>query len=226
MQSQAQRKTFIVIMAGGVGSRFWPASRESQPKQFLDILGVGKSLLRMTFERFEKLVPPERMFIMTNQLYKAQVMEHLPEIPERNILLEPSRNNTAPAVAYATLRLLSENPNAVFVTAPSDHVILKEDHFLELIQKALGFAEKNHKIVTLGIEPTRPDTGYGYIEIEKGQEIDGVEKVKAFKEKPDLSTAEDYLKSGNYLWNAGIFIWSGQHLRKSFEKNAKTLKSN
>lgn len=210
-------------MAGGIGSRFWPESTKDRPKQFLDILGVGKSLLRMTFERFEKLVPVERIFIMTNQLYKGQVMEHLPEIPERNILLEPSRNNTAPAVAYATMRLLAENPNVVFVTAPSDHVILKEDHFLQLIQKALSFAEKNDKIVTLGIEPTRPDTGYGYIEIENGQSIDGVEKVKAFKEKPEFSTAEDYLQSGNYLWNAGIFIWSGQHLKRSFEKNAPEI---
>ena len=213
-------------MAGGVGSRFWPASTEDIPKQFLDILGVGKSLLRLTFERFLKLVPADHILIVTNKRYKSLTLEHLPEIPEKNILCEPSRNNTGPCVAYTALRLQAENPNSIFVTAPSDHVILKEDAFLEKIKQAFHFIENNNAIITLGIQPTRPDTGYGYIETDckcEGNPEDksvGVCSVKAFKEKPDRQTAQHYLEDGNYLWNAGIFVWKAKDLIESFNRNA------
>ncbi len=209
-------------MAGGVGSRFWPSSTEATPKQFLDILGVGKSLLQLTTDRFLKIVPAERILILTNQRYKQQVMDHLPMIPERNILCEPSRNNTGPCVAYTALRLFAENEDAVFVTAPSDAVIMYVDVFAEKIRQALAYVEKNDGIVTLGIQPTRPDTGYGYIEIDKHATGD-VLKVQQFREKPDLETAESYLDAGNYFWNAGIFIWKAASLIESFRKNAPDI---
>jgi len=220
---------YITIMAGGVGSRFWPASTEETPKQFLDILGVGKSLLRLTFERFLHLVPAERILIVTNKRYKTLTQKHLPELPEQNILCEPTRNNTAPCVAYTALRLRAENPNAIFVTAPSDHVILKEEAFLDKIRQAFAFVAENDAIVTLGIQPTRPDTGYGYIETDckcEGAEEDasvGVCSVKAFREKPDRATAEHYLEDGGYLWNAGIFIWKASALIDSFAQNAPDI---
>lgn len=220
---------YITIMAGGIGSRFWPASTEETPKQFLDILGVGKSLLRLTFERFLKIVPAERILIVTNKKYKPLTQEHIPEIPLKNILCEPSRNNTGPSVAYTALRLQAENPDAIFVTAPSDHVILKEDLFLEKIQEAFSFVEKNDAIVTLGIQPTRPDTGYGYIEVsDENKQINTSTnkqplKVISFKEKPDQSTAQQYIASGNYLWNGGIFIWKASNLIESFNKNAPDI---
>ncbi len=213
-------------MAGGVGSRFWPASTEDTPKQFLDILGVGKSLLRLTFERFLKLVPADHILIVTNKRYKSLTQEHLPELPERNILCEPSRNNTGPCVAYTALRLKAENPDAIFVTAPSDHVILKEEAFLDKIRQAFAFVEHNNAIVTLGIQPSRPDTGYGYIETDCKCEGDledasiGVCSVNAFKEKPNKETAQQYLDDGSYLWNAGIFIWKAKDLIESFKSNA------
>lgn len=212
---------YITIMAGGVGSRFWPASTEDTPKQFLDILGVGKSLLRLTFERFLNLVPADRILIVTNKKYKALTQEHLPELPEENILCEPSRNNTGPCVAYTALRLKAMNPDAVFVTAPSDHVILKEEEFLSKIKQAFNFLETNKGIVTLGIQPTRPDTGYGYIE--KGNSDNDVYKVSAFKEKPNRELAQEYLASNNYLWNAGIFVWRAKDLITSFEDNAPDI---
>lgn len=220
---------YITIMAGGVGARFWPASTEDTPKQFLDILGVGKSLLRLTFERFLKLVPADRILIVTNKKYKALTKQHLPELPDANILCEPSRNNTGPCVAYTALRLRATHPDAVFVTAPSDHVILKEEAFLAKINQAFDFVEQNDAIVTLGIQPTRPDTGYGYIETDcecKGDEDDasiGVCSVNAFKEKPNKTTAEQYIEEGSYLWNAGIFIWNAENLIQSFKLNAPQI---
>lgn len=213
---------YITIMAGGIGSRFWPSSTEDTPKQFLDILGVGKSLLRLTADRFLQIVSPDRILILTNQQYKGQVMQHLPEVPERNILCEPSRNNTGPCVAYTALRLFAENENAIFVTAPSDAVILKTDVFVEKIKSALVFVQDNNAIVTLGIQPTRPDTGYGYIEVNKEDEGD-VLKVNRFREKPNRETALEYLKAGNYFWNAGIFVWKAKDLIESFNTNAPEI---
>ncbi len=221
--SNTSKNYYVAIMAGGVGSRFWPASRESLPKQFLDILGIGKSLIRMTYERFAKIIPPEQILVVTNKRYVNLVSEHLPELPARNILAEPSRNNTGPCVAYTALRLYADNPNATFVVAPSDHVILKEQTFIQNIEKALAYASDNEVIVTLGIKPTRPDTGYGYIESDQSSALDGVEKVKSFKEKPDTDTAQQYLDDGSYYWNAGIFVWSCKTILSSFKANAPEI---
>lgn len=205
-------------MAGGIGSRFWPASREARPKQFMDILGVGKSLIRLTFERFLKLCPAENIFIVTNGIYKDLVKEHLPEITDNQILCEPSRNNTGPCVAYTSFKLHALNPDANFVVAPSDHIILKEEAFVGLLNTALDFTASNEAIVTLGIEPSRPDTGYGYINFTKKDTEGPIYKVKRFREKPDLATAQEYVASGDYLWNAGIFVWSVKTILKAFEE--------
>jgi len=211
---------YVAIMAGGVGSRFWPASREHLPKQFLDILGVGKSLIRLTYERFTKIIPPERILVVTNKIYSDLVHEHIPEIPKTNIITEPSRNNTGPCVAYTAFRLNAMDPKSVFVIAPSDHVILKEEAFLNKITEALDFASEEEVIVTLGIEPTRPDTGYGYIESTNEMVKGEIQKVKSFREKPNIETAQTYLDSGGYFWNAGIFVWSSRTILNSFKKNA------
>lgn len=209
-------------MAGGIGSRFWPASRTSNPKQFLDILGVGKSLIRLTFERFLKLCPSENIYVVTHDMYKDLVLKHLPELTEKQVICEPSRNNTGPCVAYTAFKLFDLNPAANLVIAPSDHVILKEDIFVEKLEQALAFSAENEALVTLGISPTRPDTGYGYIHFEKNSS-NGIHKVLSFKEKPDLTTAQAYLKSGAYLWNAGIFVWSAETILNAFNTLAPTI---
>ncbi len=219
---------YICILAGGIGSRFWPSSTVERPKQFLDILGVGKSLIQLTYDRCLQLVPPERILIITNKRYRALVQEHLPGIPPNNILCEPSMNNTGPAVAYAALRIQAEDPKAVFAMLPSDHMILKEDAYLDKLRQALDFAGSSNAIVTLGILPTRPDTGYGYISAEIGAvsaELNGssILKVAAFKEKPDRETAEAYLSAGHYFWNAGMFIWSVETVLRSFEMHAPEI---
>lgn len=215
-------QTFVAIMAGGVGSRFWPESRESRPKQFIDMLGVGKSLLRMTFERFLPLVPVSNIVVVTNKAYRELVQEHLPELKPSQILCEPSRNNTAPSIAYAALHLSAIDPHARMVVAPSDHLILKEDIFLERIQAALDFAGNNDALVTLGIQPSRPDTGYGYIQF--GTEANpGVRKVLRFTEKPNLGIAREFVESGEYLWNAGIFVWSLQHILEAYKSLAPEI---
>jgi len=215
---------FIAIMAGGVGSRFWPSSTNERPKQFLDILGIGKSLIRMTFERALRLVPADRVFIVTNGKYKSLVMEHLPELPQENILCEPSMNNTAPCIAYTALRINSIDPDAVFAVLPSDHVILKEDEYIHKLSQAFEFAATNAGIVTLGIQPTRPDTGYGYINFQKNPEDSNqIYKVISFKEKPDIATAQVYLDSGDYLWNAGMFVWSVSTILNSYIINAPQI---
>ena len=214
---------FVLIMAGGVGSRFWPASRESKPKQFLDILGVGKSLLRLTFERSLKLVDPQNVFIMTNDTYADQVAEELPEINRDQLFLEPSRNNTAPCIALASLKLKKRFGDGVCLVAPSDHIILDEDGFVRQVKTAMSFAGSNDALVTLGIEPVRPDTGYGYIQYNKDQVSDDVHKVKRFTEKPDLDTAQNFIASGDYLWNSGMFVWSVSSVLDAFERHAKSI---
>ncbi|MEM9920271.1 MAG: mannose-1-phosphate guanylyltransferase [Bacteroidota bacterium] len=223
--------TYVAIMAGGIGSRFWPASRTARPKQFLDILGVGKSLIRLTFERFLKLCPAENIFIVTNGLYKDLVKEHLPELSDNQILCEPSRNNTGPCVAYTAFKLQQLDPAANFIIAPSDHIVLKEEVFIEALRKALDFTKRENALLTLGIRPSRPDTGYGYINYAQEQveaphsndNIGGVHKVIQFTEKPQEEKARAFLASGDYLWNAGIFIWRAQSILKAFQKHAPEI---
>jgi mannose-1-phosphate guanylyltransferase len=216
--------THLLILAGGVGSRFWPASREDNPKQFLDILGTGKSLLRLTYERFAGRLPADRIWVITHEKYMDQVREHLPELPSDHILGEPSRNNTAPSIAWASMKLAKIDRDAVCVVVPSDHVILKEEAFHEKIERAVSFASaRRGSLLTLGISPTRPDTGYGYIEYDRDNPLDGVCKVRTFREKPDLNTAETYLESGNYVWNSGMFVWSVQAILEAFRKHAAQI---
>jgi mannose-1-phosphate guanylyltransferase len=203
MSSKQQR--YIVIMAGGAGTRFWPASTNDRPKQFLDILGIGKSLLGLTYERALRLVDPNHIIVLTNKKYRELVRKDCSQIPDTNILCEPSRNNTAPAIAWAALHINARSSDSAFAVLPSDHVILKEDLYLEHLNKAFDFAEKSDAIVTLGINPTRPDTGYGYIKYLQNET--GVKKVEKFVEKPDHAKAMEYLKDGSYLWNAGMFVW-------------------
>jgi mannose-1-phosphate guanylyltransferase len=211
---------YCVIMAGGVGSRFWPLSTPERPKQFLDVLGIGKSLLQMTYERLLHIAPVENMVVVTNELYRSLVEEQLPDLKKENILTEPQRKNTAPCIAYAAARIFAENPSANLVVAPSDHLIIQEEKFVRIIQIGLDEAASEECLVTLGIKPSRPDTGYGYIQFyENGDLIPGsVCRVKQFTEKPNRELAELFLKSGDYYWNSGIFIWSAQAILNALEK--------
>ncbi len=214
--------TYVAIMAGGVGSRFWPASRENKPKQFLDITGTGKSLLRLTFERFLGLTSADKIFIVTNDKYAAQVKEHLPEISDNQILREPSRNNTAPCVAYTAFKLLDLDPDANFVIAPSDALILNEALFVANLEQALAYTAENEAMVTLGIAPDSPHTGYGYIQF-RNESDGGVYPVERFTEKPDLDTAKAFLTDGRYLWNAGIFVWRASTILAAYEAYAPEI---
>ena len=216
--------TYVLIMAGGLGSRFWPKSRESYPKQFLDILGTGESLLQQTVNRFNGVCKSENIYVLTNSIYLDLVKVQLPEILEENILLEPSRNNTAPCIAYASYKIKSKNAAANIVVSPSDQLVLKEELFREKITNALNFASSNNALITLGIEPTRPDTGYGYIQYQQKEEGD-ICKVSTFLEKPNLNKAIEYLASGNYLWNAGIFIWNVDAITEALETLAPDVAS-
>lgn len=209
-------------MAGGVGSRFWPISRSHFPKQFIDILGIGKSLLQLTYERFAKICPAENIFVLTNAQYKDLVGAQISGLQEDQILLEPSRNNTAPCIAYASYKIFKSNNIANIVVAPSDHLILKEEEFLLKTREALNFTSHNNALVTLGISPTRPDTGYGYINFNK-ENLNDIYPVKRFVEKPTLVKAEEFLESGEYLWNAGIFVWSAQAIIAAFQKHAPEI---
>ncbi|MCX8211853.1 MAG: mannose-1-phosphate guanylyltransferase [Lewinella sp.] len=215
--------TYIAIMAGGVGSRFWPASREAHPKQFLDIMGDGRSLLRMTFERFLKVTTADKIFIVTNGKYQAQVLEHLPELSESQVLCEPSRNNTGPCVAYTAFKLRALDPDANIVIAPSDALIVNETLFADNINKALAYTAENDALVTLGIAPDQPHTGYGYIQFLGESGKDGVYSVKRFTEKPDFETAKSFLRDGDYLWNAGIFVWRAETVLKAYEQYAPEI---
>lgn len=206
-------------MAGGVGSRFWPSSRQKFPKQFLDILGIGKSLLQLTFERFLAVCPAENIYIVTNLEYKDLVQQQLPVLTTQQILTEPSRNNTAPCITYAALKLRKLNPDANFVVAPSDHMILKEAAFVEKINQGLEFVRTNDALLTLGIQPTYANTGYGYIHFDKDSG-DEIYKVYQFAEKPNLATAQKFFDSGDYLWNAGIFVWNVNTLLAALKEHA------
>ena len=202
-------------MAGGIGSRFWPMSRQSRPKQFLDILGTGKSFIRHTFERFEKLIPAENFLVVTNRRYKELVLEHLPELRPEQILCEPVGRNTAPCIAYAAYTLLKRDPEAEMVVTPSDHLILNEEDFRAIIRECMEFAVANDALMTVGIKPTRPETGYGYIQVSDDSRIS---KVKCFTEKPDIELARTFLQCGEFFWNSGIFIWKVRTIVDAFER--------
>jgi mannose-1-phosphate guanylyltransferase len=209
-------------MAGGIGSRFWPMSRNARPKQFLDILGTGKTLLQQTFDRFSKVCPPENIIIVTHVDYVSLVQSQLPQIDVSQILAEPLRRNTAPCIAYASHKIRLRDPEANIVVAPSDHVILKEDVFTDAILKCFEFTRNNESLLTLGITPSRPDTGYGYIQFideKKDRDIHAISRVKTFTEKPNLEMAKFFLQTGEFLWNAGIFIWNVNSILKAFSEH-------
>lgn len=214
---------YSIIMAGGIGSRFWPWSTTEKPKQFLDIFGTGKTLIEQTFERINRICPAENILIVTNELYRETIQNLLPEIPKENILCEPCRRNTAPCIAYGAYWIKKRNPEARILVAPSDHVILKEDKFIDIVNKGFEFATFNNALLTIGINPNRPETGYGYIQADMNnalEKIDGYNfyKVAKFTEKPNHEKAEQFLKSGDYFWNAGIFIWSVPSILKAFNQ--------
>ncbi len=207
---------YAIIMAGGVGSRFWPISRTSHPKQFLDILGTGKTLIQNTYKRFLKVCPKENIYVVTNENYAGLVKAQLPDMADQQILTEPVMRNTAPCIAYGCYKIESINPNACIVVAPSDHLILDEEAFVATIEKSMKTAESNECLVTLGIKPSRPDTGYGYIQFTNQVINHDFHKVKTFTEKPSLEIAKTFIQSGDFLWNAGIFIWSAKAILTSF----------
>ena len=208
---------YCVILAGGIGSRFWPFSRETYPKQFLDFFGTGRSLLQITYDRFTKIIPKENIYIATNESYSDLVRQQLPQLKDGQILLEPTRRNTAPCVAYAAYHIRAINPDANIVVAPSDHLILKEDVFLEEVRKGLDFVRDNDALLTMGIRPSRPETGYGYIQ-SCDLTTDGITQVKTFTEKPNLELAKIFYESGEFFWNSGIFMWNVNAIIDAFHK--------
>lgn len=216
---QKNRDTYVAIMAGGIGSRFWPLSRVNHPKQFLDILGTGKTLIQQTFERFASLVPVENIYIITSNEYLAVTQEQLPTIPRGNILGEPFRKNTAPCIAYISFKLQELNPNASLIVAPADHLIMNEGRFLETCTDALDFVNHFNALITIGITPTYANTGYGYIQHEGIQVIPSVYKVKTFTEKPNKELAKTFIASGDFLWNSGIFIWKVKNGIEAFHRH-------
>lgn len=219
---------YCVIMAGGVGSRFWPLSRQGRPKQFLDIIGTGKTLIQQTFERFVPYIPVENIFVVTSVRYKNLVKEQLPELKDEQVLLEPLRRNTAPCIAYAIHKIKLKNPQANLIVAPSDHLIIKEEEFMRQVKKGLDFIENNDALLTLGIKPSRPETGYGYIQVKERVEFnqfDNLYKVKTFTEKPDLEMAQIFVDCGEFFWNSGIFIWSLSSINSAFETYLNDISS-
>ena len=212
---------YVIIMAGGVGSRFWPLSRRERPKQFLDIVGSGETLIQQTYRRFKKSCPEKNIFIVTNAEHKDMVVQQLGIDPTR-VLGEPFRRNTAPCLAYGTFRILKENPDAVIAVTPADHLIIKEEKFTDVIQSCFDFAESNDALITLGIKPDRPETGYGYIQADQKKPAKGfgnLLKVKTFTEKPNVDLAKVFIESGDFYWNSGIFIWNISAILSAFEKH-------
>jgi len=209
---------YVAIMAGGIGSRFWPMSRQNFPKQFLDILNRGETLIQSTFKRFLAFIPRENIYVITSAEYASIVKEQLPDLPVENILGEPSRKNTAPCIAYISFKLHQKNEEASLIVAPSDHLILDEMDFNKVCLEALSFVNKHNAFITLGIKPSSPNTGYGYIQHEPQSVTDNVYKVKTFTEKPNAELAKTFLTSGDFLWNAGIFVWRVKNIIKAFEK--------
>lgn len=205
---------YCVIMAGGLGARFWPFSRNDRPKQFLDFFGTGRSLLQMTFDRFKTVVPVEHILVVSNVIYRDLILEQLPELQPEQILLEPARRNTAPCIAYAVNRIKAQTNQANIIVAPSDHLIMKEDSFLETIKTGLEFISHNDSLLTLGIKPSRPETGYGYIQVGEGKE--NLRRVKTFTEKPNEELAKVFFETGEFFWNSGIFLWNLQAIDSAF----------
>jgi mannose-1-phosphate guanylyltransferase len=213
------KNQYVAIIAGGIGSRFWPKSRVGYPKQFLDILNTGKTLIQYTFERFEQFVPKENIFIVTSGEYAEIIKEQLPQMNEENIVTEPSRKNTAPCIAYISFKIWKNNKEATLIVAPADHLILDNVTFQQTCEKAIRFVAENDALVTLGIKPTYPNTGYGYIQHEAESAADNVYKVRTFTEKPTLELAKTFLQSGDFMWNAGIFIWKASTIINRFERH-------
>lgn len=209
---------YVVILAGGIGSRFWPQSRTAYPKQFLDILNTGKTLIQSTYERYRSFLPKENIFVVTVDEYMNIVHSQLPELDPQNILAEPARKNTAPCIAYMAFKLIQKDPEAALIVAPSDHLVLDNAEFERVTFKALEFATHMKAFVTLGIKPTYPNTGYGYIQHEPLAVADDIYKVKTFTEKPNIELARTFIASGDFLWNAGIFIWQIKSIIKAFEQ--------
>ena len=210
------KHNYCIIMAGGVGSRFWPFSRNDRPKQFLDFFGTGRTLLQLTFDRIRHVVPAENILIVSNVIYKDLILEQLPEIKADQVLLEPNRRNTAPCIAYAVNRIKAMTDKANIIVAPSDHLILKELDFLETLKTGLEFVENNDCLLTLGIKPSRPETGYGYIQIDEGET--NLRRVKTFTEKPNHELAQIFFETGEFFWNSGIFLWNLQTIVKAFDE--------
>ena len=208
---------YAVLMAGGVGSRFWPVSTSSNPKQFHDMLGTGKTLIQKTFDRLNKFIPTENILILTNEQYNGLVLEQLPMVKQGQVVLEPAMRNTAPCILYASLKIQKMNPNAVMIVAPSDHWIEDEEAFEKDVTACFNKCEVENALCTLGIQPTFPNTGFGYIEFEKGSD-QNIKKVSQFREKPDYETAKEFLAQGSFLWNAGIFMWSVETIVEAFKK--------
>jgi mannose-1-phosphate guanylyltransferase len=211
------KNLYVVLMAGGVGVRFWPYSRNSKPKQFLDVLGTGRTLLQSTIDRFLPICPVENIYIVTHEEHTALVKEQLPQLASHQILSEPMRKNTAACIAYASYKIAQQNSEALIVVTPSDHLILREEEFQDVIRKAADQAKSQDKLITLGITPTRPETGYGYIQYHTEKSF--AKKVKTFTEKPELSLAKKFLESGDFVWNSGIFIWGVQAILKAFHEH-------
>lgn len=214
---------YAVIMAGGIGSRFWPLSTQEFPKQFQDILGIGRTMIQQTFDRIARIVPKDNIFVITNKEYTDITKEQLPEIPTQNVIGEPMMKNTAACNIYMAELIHSINPDAKLVVTPADHLILKEERFVEKINLAFNVVERANKLITLGIKPTRPDTGYGYIQFVEEPNAE-VLKVKTFTEKPNIELAKVFLETGDFLWNAGIFVWSTQSILEAFEKHLPEMK--
>lgn len=215
--TEKNKNLYAVLMAGGVGVRFWPYSRNERPKQFLDALGTGRTLLQSTYDRFLSICLPENIFVVTHQEHAHLVREQLPDLLPAQILAEPMRKNTAPCIAYASYRIRKQNNDAVIVVSPSDHLILKEDDFRDIIIKAADQAKSQDRLLTLGITPTRPETGYGYIQFIPDKKV--AKKVKTFTEKPELSLAKKFIESGDFVWNSGIFIWGVQAIIEAIQQH-------
>ena len=207
---------YCIIMAGGIGSRFWPMSRTLHPKQFIDILGTGETLIQQTYNRFKRICPEENIYIVTNEIYKDLTKSQLAGITDEQIICEPTMRNTAPCIAYANYKIAAKNPDANIIVAPSDHLILKEEEFVSVINMALDHTSKNDDLLTLGITPSRPDTGYGYIQFIENDATE-IKQVKTFTEKPNIDLAKKFIESGDFCWNSGMFIWSLKSIQKAFE---------